>query len=58
MNALKFWVASRRKAIVAAVVSVAVGLASKWGLDLTADQVAALSAALAAITVYLVPNEG
>lgn len=56
-QALLDWVASRRKAIVAAVVAYVVVRLSRDGMDLGPEQVDLLTTGLTAILVYLVPNK-
>ncbi len=56
-QALLDWVASRRKAIVAAVVAYVVARLSRDGMDLGPEQVDLLTTGLTAILVYLVPNK-
>jgi hypothetical protein len=56
-QALLEWVASRRKAIVAAVVAYAVARLSRDGMDLGPEQVDLLTTGLTAVLVYLVPNK-
>lgn len=57
MDALVAWVAARRKAIVAAIVTYLVARASRDGLDLSSSGVDLLTTAITAISVYLVPNK-
>ena len=56
-QALLDWVASRRKAIVAAVVAYVAARLSRDGMDLGPEQVDLLTTGLTAILVYLVPNK-
>lgn len=55
--ALIEWVATRRKAIVAAVVAYVVARLSRDGMDLGPEQVDLLTTGLTAVLVYLVPNK-
>lgn len=59
MNRWEFltaWVATRRKAIVAAVVALIVARLSRDGLNLSSEGVDLLTTVLTGLSVYLVPN--
>lgn len=49
--------AEARKAIVALAVPLLVGFAGRVGLDLDADTVAALTAVVTAVVVWVIPND-
>lgn len=57
MDALLIFLAARRKAIVAAVVTALSAAVAKYGLDLTDAQNAWLTGALTTIFIYLTPNK-
>jgi uncharacterized membrane protein (DUF441 family) len=50
------WIAPRRKALVALVVGAVVTVAARNGLPLTEAQTAALTSLVAALFVFVVPN--
>lgn len=58
MRELAAFVAASRKAVVAFIVSVLVGMVAGFGVELPADVVAALTGLLTALTVWAVPNNG
>jgi hypothetical protein len=51
------WVASRRKAIVAAISAVVIARLTRDGLDLSASGAELVTAAITAFSVWLVPNK-
>lgn len=54
---VRVWVAQRRKALAALIVSIGVAAAARHGLAVSSVEIDALNAALVAFIVYLVPNE-
>lgn len=55
---VKVYVAQRRKALVALVVSAVVAVAARYGVDLDVAEATLLTSLLTAVSVYWVPNSG